>query len=1307
MNNYHIYEAIGNGKHSAVYKGRKKKTIEYYAIKSVDKSQRPKVLREVRMLHPLNHPNILKFFAWYETNAHLWLILEYCVGGDLRKLLDTDGKLHESSVHDLGLNLVSALQYLHSEGVIFCDLKPSNILMDEFGRVKLCDFGLARRLSDIDKNSPLEGTPYYMAPELFQEGGTHSDASDFWALGCILYECYTGKPPFYQRELTKLVNSIIYDPAPPLPDSPSDSFQNLINGLLNKDPNERLNWPDICNHSFWKVKLDSFMPKSDNSLTRTVSSERNIKGKNPVTKDENTPSKGKNVTKDENTPSKVGITINTPTKSNTQTRREKITTKPSNPKPAVNILRISRAAKLNLQREKGKENYRAAMNTENEAEVRIENKDMELNFSENVPEEEDESDDADVAENEKPGSDESPQPQNGNNTEQNESIDILTTETSSEISDDLSATPPPHPPAGGSTPRKGERVISQPNPNPNPESSKHPSSVFWHASDLSVKPVMPGRKSATSSDNLLLPFELIPAGDYVKLSQDKLDALNARIVRVLSGTSQVSEKQNILKYLELLSSNSEASNILINGQIMSSLVKILRLSKSGILRVQVATLVGLLIRHCTVIEANSGIVSALTSGLRDKVDRLRRFCMASLGELLFYISTQSDQDGGSGATWQVPSSLIALVCSMLGKGEDDLAQLYALRTIDNISTQGSDWTSRFCSNDTISNLVRIYKSATKQESTRLVAGSCLVRLSRFSPNCVQFVFDKLSFKEIVNTVLKGDSKEQQIALNLVNLGFVNCNYVQNLGRQLVLLSEEKQMIQGVISVLEQGNEVLRGKTLIFCGLLCKNSKRWLLQFICNAKFLSAIDRLGKENCEFVRNCCKCFVDLIVNLIPSIIETIFGEIQVLIGGKRPQLGFRVQNPKNTMNLFPLILHLLSSFSFKDRVVSSHVLGQLADLTKLFETNFPGRDDIQITLLRILESISEEPKFILNYNKIFTSQILPSLCILYKGNKDDDARFLCLKIVMDIMDIICNDKQLATESETDLKTISQTLFLPLYPIMVREEDPIPLYAQKLLVMLIEFGYVKVEEILHLRTVEQCFRFLDADLANVNVSNVKLCLALVSAREMDVRILCELKVVRKIGNLLEFLMSKNMEEFLDPTLGLCKSFVLCSVGRNKGERILNEPKLLCDNNSFGLEKEYNVKDIGDFGMNVGMFLDLCVSSDLEIADVASSCVVLLVRAAPRDGTIGILTNLPKIGCVLRDLNERRFKLGLLRVIYALGFACKQYLYNGMILSIPVPVLVQVENYVLGLRKSDFTDVRNAASYLGGELERLPRCA
>ena len=249
MNQYHIYDEIGRGKHSVVYKGRRKGTIKYYAIKSVDKSQKMRVLQEVRLLHVLDHDNVLKFYAWYETTNHLWLILEYMVGGDLLTVLRQDMRLPESSVHDFGRSLCAALQHLHSKGLLYCDLKPSNVLLDENGRLKLSDFGLGRRFADATQTPTQQlpqskrGTPCYMAPELFDEEGVHSTASDLWALGCVLYECAAGHPPFVAPSLTKLINAVANDEPTPLRGANvSAELNDLVLSLLVKDPSRRLSW---------------------------------------------------------------------------------------------------------------------------------------------------------------------------------------------------------------------------------------------------------------------------------------------------------------------------------------------------------------------------------------------------------------------------------------------------------------------------------------------------------------------------------------------------------------------------------------------------------------------------------------------------------------------------------------------------------------------------------------------------------------------------------------------------------------------------------------------------------------------------------------------------------------------------------------------------------------------------------------------------------------------------------------------------------------------------------------------------------
>ncbi|CAF1924709.1 BnaC05g08040D [Brassica napus] len=222
-----------------VYKGRKKKTIEYFQGSSREILTWILTKFGISSLHSLNHPNVLKFNACYHLINYLplsFIFLEYCVGGGgyLRTLLQQDCKLPEDSVYGLAYDLVIALLFLHSKQITYCDLKPSNILLDENGHIKLCDFGLARKLDDISKspsiprlNSGKRGTPYYMAPELYEDGGVLTYGAT-WL--CFLYEY----------------------PTPPLPGNASRPFLNLIESLLIKDPAQRIQWADLCGHAFWK-----------------------------------------------------------------------------------------------------------------------------------------------------------------------------------------------------------------------------------------------------------------------------------------------------------------------------------------------------------------------------------------------------------------------------------------------------------------------------------------------------------------------------------------------------------------------------------------------------------------------------------------------------------------------------------------------------------------------------------------------------------------------------------------------------------------------------------------------------------------------------------------------------------------------------------------------------------------------------------------------------------------------------------------------------------------------------------------------
>ena len=97
--------------------------------------------------------------------------------------------------------LFSALNHMHAQGVVHRDIKPENIMLTKADELKLIDFGLSKRQVGNKKLKTIAGTPYYMAPELFQDEGVYSYQSDFWSVGCIMMEMATGRPPFYTNSL--------------------------------------------------------------------------------------------------------------------------------------------------------------------------------------------------------------------------------------------------------------------------------------------------------------------------------------------------------------------------------------------------------------------------------------------------------------------------------------------------------------------------------------------------------------------------------------------------------------------------------------------------------------------------------------------------------------------------------------------------------------------------------------------------------------------------------------------------------------------------------------------------------------------------------------------------------------------------------------------------------------------------------------------------------------------------------------------------------------------------------------------------
>ncbi|KPA85486.1 putative protein kinase [Leptomonas pyrrhocoris] len=250
MNNYVLNDEIGQGAFSTIYKGRYRSTTEFYAIASIDKTRRERVVNCVQILRSMRHPNVIEFHNWYETNNHLWIITEYCTGGDMSTVLRSRIQLKTVAVQAFGRDIAVGLLYIHSKGVVSNDVQTRNLLMDSAAILRFHDFSLACYFNDASTR-PLIGTPLYMAPELFMcDKPVFSVASDLWSFGCVLHELATGEPPFSATDLEVLLTDILTAPTPRVTAMP-ESFQTLLNGLLEKDPLRRFTWGDVIRSDFW------------------------------------------------------------------------------------------------------------------------------------------------------------------------------------------------------------------------------------------------------------------------------------------------------------------------------------------------------------------------------------------------------------------------------------------------------------------------------------------------------------------------------------------------------------------------------------------------------------------------------------------------------------------------------------------------------------------------------------------------------------------------------------------------------------------------------------------------------------------------------------------------------------------------------------------------------------------------------------------------------------------------------------------------------------------------------------------------
>ncbi|NXC41577.1 NEK1 kinase, partial [Penelope pileata] len=266
MDKYIKVQKIGEGSFGKAILVKDKENGQQYVIKEINISkmsnrEREESRREVAVLANMKHPNIVLYRESFEENGCLYIVMDYCEGGDLYKKINAQKGIlfSEDQILDWFVQICLALKHIHDRKILHRDIKSQNIFLTKDGTIQLGDFGIARVLnSTVELARTCIGTPYYLSPEICQNR-PYNNKSDIWALGCVLYEMCTLKHAFEAGNMKNLVLKIISGSFPPVSMHYSYDLRNLLSQLFKRNPMDRPSVNSILEKNFIAKRVEKFL----------------------------------------------------------------------------------------------------------------------------------------------------------------------------------------------------------------------------------------------------------------------------------------------------------------------------------------------------------------------------------------------------------------------------------------------------------------------------------------------------------------------------------------------------------------------------------------------------------------------------------------------------------------------------------------------------------------------------------------------------------------------------------------------------------------------------------------------------------------------------------------------------------------------------------------------------------------------------------------------------------------------------------------------------------------------------------------
>ena len=1088
-----IYE--NSDKSIVIFRTRKKQTIKYIAVKVYSKSKHPFYDREYNFLKNINHSSIVHVTGAAEDKNNFYMEMEYCASGDLSHCLwpNKGTNYLEKVIKTLSVQLLLGLKTLHQNGIIHCNLKPSNIIIDEFGNVKICDFKKALNvnemtMNDIRKNKTAM-TPCYTAPELFSDNGIYSFKTDLWALGCIMYEMALGQVPFFEERVNKLIMKIINDEVnfnKKQFSQYSMEFMEVIKKLLEKDPTQRPTWGEIENYPFWGLNENS-----NNSISSVKAINSNTNTNNKYYSLANTGNSNL-----ENTNTNEDVSDFT----TGQAHQHK-----SSSSSIINYNLNNNINNINNMNKNNKKINKLEVNNENEYDNNqindVDTNDKEFNFNvdnnnQNNYQNEDENNSYNNSkfkqlENNK-----------GNHNELSLSllkIDKVDKREKRGVSNVLN-----------------DMAISLAKPDELPQIY----AIMVHNSDKNIKPIIGNKiieavRQPIKYDEKLIPFKPIYKIDKIKellLIEDSFDELEKYIKLLYLNLIEFNQKNkydellNLLNYFETIILSKEISNNIINTAFVKLFISFLDINNDQI-RIRSCSIIAYLIRYATNMETsldNYNLTESLISFISDNNLELNRKAIATLGEYLFFVATQVEAEldqvnSGQKSNWNVSQeSLTALLFAL--NHIDEKVKFYSLKTIENICSLTTVAKQYFASNDDfINKIIEIINSDCENQEIRTSAINTVSHIIRHEPSLMKIFIERMDTISIV--IENENQKNQQYIINCLLFG------IERDKKNIEHINTD-ELMPVLINLLDNSNNVIKAKIILLLSLIF-NKVELISKY--GEKVFELMMKLRKEKQQFYYY-VKIFESFMISYCKNI-NKIF-------------INLCENNNLNNQELIPLLKCFNTIAPYHKISYSLYNKEFLSSLLDIILNSIINSEQMQYSF-ELFKAFSENPFSVEENSDFIINKIFIKLLNLTNKLNDEYRRFP-LNICANILTVLLEDEKLYSSTSIEGGKTNQinSLIITILPdifTLLKNEDTVN-DSLAFLSLIIERNSAFIKFYRNVGIIDYIFLLMKDPNIYSNLNLIKILIKLIESNDTGFKDIIDLDLISKVN----YMISKdNLEE------------------------------------------------------------------------------------------------------------------------------------------------------------------------------------